>query len=48
MGDARELIEAEHVGERGRRRSKLVNENSGLGGKTEERLERDDMSDDEK
>ena len=42
MGDARDLIE--HVGERGRRRSKLVNEHSGLVGKTEERLERDDMS----
>jgi hypothetical protein len=45
MGDARELIEVEHVGQRGRRRSTLVNENSGLEGvvrpfgKTEERLQ---------
>jgi hypothetical protein len=35
MGDGRELIgaeAAEHVGERGRRRSKLVNGNLGLVG----------------
>jgi len=45
MRDARELIEVEHVGERDRRRSKLVNENSGpVLGKTEESLERDDIS----
>ena len=45
MGDARGLIGVEHVGEWGRRKSKLVNENSGLVGvfrpfgKTEESLE---------
>jgi hypothetical protein len=32
MEDARELMGGEHVGERGRRRSKLVNENLSLVG----------------
>jgi hypothetical protein len=52
MEDARKLMGGEHVGERGRRRSKLVNENLSLVGvvrpfgKAEERLrtEGDDIS----